>query len=69
MNNTNNHENFFMFWIIQVITIHNAISMGWNVKKIGSNKYELTIKKSNSINRYNNNLKKIINDIVSYKLV
>jgi hypothetical protein len=59
-----------MLLLIQIITIHNAISLGWNVRKIGINRYELTIKKSGIANAWNiPNLEKIINDIVSYKLV
>ena len=66
----NNQTNIFMLLLIQIITIHNAISLGWNVRKIGINRYELTIKKSRIDNAWNiPNLEKIINDIVSYKLV
>ncbi len=65
----NNQTNIFMFCLIQMITIHNAISLGWNVRKIGTNKYELTIKKKQLSNAwYIPDLEKIINDIVSYKV-
>ena len=31
-----------LLYIIQIISIYNAIKLGWNIKKIGKNKYELT---------------------------
>lgn len=31
-------------YILQIATIHNALKLGWKVRKIGSNKYELTKK-------------------------
>ncbi|MCJ7637746.1 MAG: hypothetical protein MUO21_09685 [Nitrososphaeraceae archaeon] len=65
----NTNINMFMFWFIQVMTIHNAISLGWNVKKIGSNKYELSIKKGDEHTSWNIPcLEKIINDIISYRV-
>jgi hypothetical protein len=47
--------------IIQIISIYNALIMGWNVKKIGINTYELTIKKNNIVNM---KLEDLINNIV-----
>ena len=31
-----------IFYIIQIVSIYNAILLGWKVRKIGNNKYELT---------------------------
>ena len=66
----NNQTNIFMFLLIQIISIHNAVSLVWNVRKIGKNSYELSIKKNDTRNAlYIPSLEKIINDIVSYKMV
>jgi hypothetical protein len=35
-------ETYVLLIIIQIISIYNAISMGWKVKKIDTNKYELS---------------------------
>ena len=45
------NQNILLLYLIQIISIYNAILMGWNVKKLGKNTYELTkkIDKSNSI--------------------
>ncbi len=34
----------YMIWLIQIITIYNAILIGFTVKQIGINKYEFTTK-------------------------
>ncbi len=59
-----NNIKIFIFLLIQIMTINNAVSLGWNVRRIGSNKYELTIRKDNKNNK--SCLKQIMNDIVSY---
>jgi len=35
---------FILLYLVQVISLYNAMSMGWEIKKIGVNKYELTTK-------------------------
>ena len=57
------NSKMFILWFVQIMTINNAISLGWNIKKIGSNKYELTLKKnSQNINCF----ERMIKNIVSY---
>jgi len=34
--------NYFLIVIFQVMTIYNAINLGWSVKKIGHKKYKLS---------------------------
>lgn len=67
MNNRNN--NIFLFTLLQIVSIYNAIILGWNVKKIGANTYELTIKKTTCDTWRINDLSEIINDIVSYNII
>ena len=31
-----------LLYIIQIVSLYNAIVLGWKVRKIGNNKYELT---------------------------
>lgn len=38
------NQNILLLYLIQIISIYNAILMGWNVKKLGKNTYELTKK-------------------------
>lgn len=40
----NNEYYFILLYLVQIISLYNAISMGWTVKKIGVNKYELSTK-------------------------
>lgn len=37
------NEYYFIFlYLVQVISLYNVMAMGWNIKKIGVNTYELT---------------------------
>jgi hypothetical protein len=65
----NNRNNIFLFLLLQMITVYNATMLGWNVKKIGINTYEISIKKSACDTWKINDLNKIIDDIVSYKII
>ena len=65
----NNQNNIFLFLLLQMISVYNATMLGWNVKKIGCNKYEFSIKKKSCDTWKINNLNKIIEDIVSYKII
>ena len=60
----NNQINIFL--MIQIISVINALTLGWNVKKTGQNRYELTIKKSECHAWRINDLGKIVDDLVTY---
>lgn len=53
------NQNVVLLYLIQIISIYNAILMGWNVKKLGKNTYELTKK----IDIQSNNLTTFVNTI------
>lgn len=53
------NQNILLLYLIQIISIYNAILMGWNVKKLSKNTYELTKK----IDVSDDNLMKIIDAI------
>lgn len=53
------NQNMLLLYLIQIISIYNAILMGWNVKKLGKNTYELT----KTIDVSDNNLTKFIEAI------
>lgn len=55
-------ERFLIIYIMQIISVYNAILLGWKVKKIGNNKYELSIK---NVEAENINLLDFINKLVS----
>lgn len=55
-----------LLYILQIISIYNAMIMGWDVKKIGFNKYELTKK---NIRDQNIKLDNFINQIVSFDFI
>jgi len=38
----------YIRWLVQIITIYNAILIGFTVKQIGINKYEFTTKNKNA---------------------
>lgn len=65
----NARNNIFLFLLLQMIVIYNATVLGWNVKKIGSNRYEISIKKASCDAWKINDLNKIIEDIVSYNII
>ena len=73
MNNINrnnrNSNNYFLFVLLQIISVYNATLLGWNVKKIGTNKYEFTIKKASCDTWKISTLDEIVNDIVSYNII
>jgi len=48
------NQNILLLYLIQIISIYNAILMGWNVKKLGKNTYELTKKMDVSDNNLTN---------------
>ena len=51
--------------IIQIITVYNAIIMGWKVEKIGRNKY-LFSKKLEELTVYDGNLDFFADKIISF---
>lgn len=52
-----------LLYILQIVSIYNAIVMGWTVKKINSNTYELTKK---NIRDQDIDLNTFINQIISF---
>ena len=44
MNNRLETYRYIILYILQVTTLYNAMALGWKVKKIGDNTYELTKK-------------------------
>ena len=62
----NNEYYNIMLYLIQIISIYNALMMGYNVKKIGINKYELTIKRTDDADI---KLDEVINNIVSFNII
>ena len=54
-----------LLYLIQIISIYNALLSGYNIKKIGENKYELTSKRKENIDM---KLGDLINNIVSLNL-
>jgi len=57
----NTEYKYILLFVVQIITIYNALMLGCTVKKIGNNKYELTIKNDNLIKM---NLNDFIHQIV-----
>lgn len=55
------NQNILLLYLIQIISIYNAILLGWNVKKLGKNTYELTKK----IDVLDNNLTKFVDAITN----
>lgn len=55
-----------LLYILQIISIYNAIAMGWDVRKIGLNKYELTKK---NIREHNIELDKLVDQLVSFNFI
>ena len=51
-----------IIYILQVACVYNAIVLGWDVRKIGENKYELRKK---SVNGEKIVLRELVNEIVS----
>ena len=39
-----NEYYFILLYLVQIISLNNVMSMGWDVKRIGVNTYELTTK-------------------------
>lgn len=62
--NSSEYDNLLLF-LIQIISIYNALMMGCNVRKIGVNKYELTIKRKDISEM---NLTDFINNVVSFNI-
>ena len=60
----NLYYNNIILIIIQVIAIYNAINLGWEVTKIGQNKYKLS-KQIDKLDEFD--LKQFINKITSIK--
>jgi hypothetical protein len=61
-----------MLYLIQIIAICNALILGYNVKKIGVNKYKLILKKTaaqNIQNMQNDNFEELINNIISFNMI
>lgn len=56
-------EFFITFYVLQIITIYNVVKLGWDVKKIGENTFELS-KKNNNIHF---DLENFIDEITTIK--
>jgi hypothetical protein len=54
-----------LLYIIQIVSIYNAILLGWSVKKIGLKTYKLS-KKINDQNSFD--IKNIVNEIISFNI-
>lgn len=56
-----------ILYIIQIVSIYNAVILGWKVKKIGYNKYELSKKNIEPTKfKFNDFITKIIScDIIN----
>ena len=64
------HNNYkvLLTHILQIITVFNAIVMGWNVKKIGNNKY-LFSKKISEIKESDYNLSHFSDNIIKWNFI
>lgn len=62
--NTEYHN--IILYLIQIVSIYNAIIIGWNVRKIGINKYELSTKNNNIADF---GLREIIETIVTFNII
>ena len=64
--NFDNQNRELILCILQITTLYNAMQYGWNVKKIGNRRYELS-KKLSEINDFNDfNLDVFVNSITNY---
>jgi hypothetical protein len=61
-----NLEHNIILYILQIVSIYNALTMGWKVKKIGINKYEFS-RKNIIVNDFN--LNEFINNIISISII
>jgi hypothetical protein len=59
----NNNYQYIVMYILQIMTICNAIKEGWKVKKIDNKTYEF---KKNNFNYDEFNLEEFINKITSF---
>jgi hypothetical protein len=55
-----NIHRIIILYILQVTTLYNAMILGWKVRKIGNNKYELSKKMENQTDF---DLKKFVDSI------
>lgn len=55
-----------ILYILQMTTLYNAMVLGWKVKKIGNNRYELS-KKIDEINEFD--LKNFVNCVGNGKFI
>ena len=51
--------------ILQIVTLYNAVMLGWTIKKINNNTFELT----KSIDNINYDLKDLIEQILKNNLI
>ena len=51
--------------ILQIVTLYNAVTLGWTIKKINNNTFELT----KSIDNINYDLKDLIEQILKNNLI
>ena len=65
-NNFNDINKDILIYILQIVTLYNAISLGWRIKKINCKTYELT-KQINNIETFNFN--DFCESIVSYDFI
>ena len=54
-----------LLYILKLVTLFNAVTLGWSVRKIDSKTYELS-KARNNVNNFD--LNSLLNKIVSNKL-
>ncbi|AYV78611.1 MAG: hypothetical protein Edafosvirus20_11 [Edafosvirus sp.] len=57
-----------VLYILKIATLYNAIILGWNVRQIGPNKFELS-KKVKDMNKLDYNTKRLLGQIISFKLM
>lgn len=59
----NSEEHLVVLYILQIITLYNVVTLGWKVKKIGTNTFEL-YKKMTSIEKAQFDLDNFLNKII-----
>jgi hypothetical protein len=62
---TNYFKKDIIIHILQIVTLHNAVMLGWTIKKINNNTFELT----KSIDNINYDLKDLIEQILKNNLI
>lgn len=61
-----NESYILMLYVLQIVSLYNAIILGWRVKKIGMNTYELS---KNIDDNFDFNFQEFIDHIVSVSII